>query len=142
MKFATLALIGATAGLATLFGAGAQAASAQHNEAQANGAPAGETCFRTTHMNNHTIANDHTIYFNVFPHKTFELTTSNNCFAGAFSTDPLIMTHVPPNTDLVCRATDIDIRVAHGGVSSPCIINSIRQMSPAEVAALPPKLRP
>lgn len=135
MKFAITALIGAAAGLAALVGA-AQSASAQPNEAPA------ESCFRTTNMNNHTIANDHTIYFNVFPHKTYELTTSNNCFAGAFPTDPLIMTHIPPNTDLVCRATDIDIKVAHGGVPSPCIINTIRQMSPSEVAALPPKLKP
>lgn len=134
MRLAITAFVGAAAGLA-LASAVPQSAAAQP--------PAGQNaCFRTSDMHNHTIVNDHTIYFDVFPRKVYELTTTNSCFAGAFPTDPLIMNHIPPNSNLVCSATDIDLKVAHGGVPSPCIIGSIRQLTPAEVAAIPPKLKP
>lgn len=48
-------------------------------------------------------------------------------------------------SDTVCTPLDFDLRVADNGVPMPavmCPVASYRQMTPAEVAALPPKLRP
>jgi hypothetical protein len=45
--------------------------------------------------------------------------------------------------DLVCSAIDLDIKVADSpGFPVPCIVNAITPMSPADVAALPKKLKP
>ena len=48
-------------------------------------------------------------------------------------------------SDTVCTPLDFDLRVADNGSPMPaimCPVASYRKMSPAEVAALPPKLRP
>jgi hypothetical protein len=47
--------------------------------------------------------------------------------------------------DLICSPVEFDLRVSddiRGFPAVPCIVTSFRQLSPAEVAALPPKLRP
>jgi hypothetical protein len=41
----------------------------------------------------------------------------------------------------VCKPIDLDITVAAAGPSK-CIVSSIAKLSPAEVAALPKKMRP
>jgi hypothetical protein len=48
-------------------------------------------------------------------------------------------------SDTVCTPLDFDLRVADNGVPMPaiqCPVASYRLMTPAEVAALPPKLKP
>ena len=45
--------------------------------------------------------------------------------------------------DSICNALDIDLKVSEGqGFATPCIVQKLSQLSPAEAAALPKALRP
>lgn len=114
------------------------------------GAPVGEavptaavapSCFYLKDIRNHTVADDQTLYFDVLGRSVYRVRTSNRCFAGATSSDPII-TRSPPGTANVCRPLDLDLSISRGGLPSRCIIESIAPLTPAEVAALPPRLRP
>jgi hypothetical protein len=98
-------------------------------------------CFRTHDIRNHTLGDDRTIYLNVNGREVYRVGVRGACLAGATSTDPLVMRQ-PPGTQIVCRPIELDISVDKGGVESTCIVDSIARMSPAEVEALPPRLRP
>ena len=67
---------------------------------------------------------------------------SGSCLAGVNSSDPLVLETVG-GTDLVCRPLDLDLKVKLGpGGLTPCIIKDITRLTPDQVAALPPKVRP
>jgi hypothetical protein len=108
-------------------------------------APMGSGCFRTHDITNHTIGDDHTLYISVNSRDVYRLEMSGACLAGALSSDPLIMRE-PPGTPYVCRPIDLDISISRGGlqngIPTPCIVSSMVQLAPAEVAALPARLRP
>lgn len=114
------------------------------------GAPVGEaaptaavtrSCFYSHDIRNHTIADDHTLYFDVRGVAVYRVHTNGPCFAGATSSDPII-TRSPPGTASVCRPIDLDLSISKGGAPVRCIIDSITPLSPAEIAALPKRLRP
>jgi hypothetical protein len=47
--------------------------------------------------------------------------------------------------DMICSPIEFDLRVSdniRGFAPVPCLVRSFRMLSPAEAAALPPKLRP
>jgi hypothetical protein len=98
-------------------------------------------CFRTQQIRGHTLGDDHTIYLNVNDRAVYRVEVDPPCLAGATSSDA-ILTRSPPGSNLVCRAIDLDLSVTTGGVVNRCIVNSITPLTPAEVAALPAKLRP
>ena len=98
-------------------------------------------CFRTRDIRNHTLGDARTLYLNVNDRAYYRVVMRGACLAGAVSSDPLIMRE-PPGTAIVCRAMDLDISLDKGGFVSPCIIDSVAAMTPAEVEALPRKLRP
>jgi hypothetical protein len=99
-------------------------------------------CFRSHDIRAHSIANDgHTLYLDVEGRGVYRVTTNGACLAGAVSSDPLVMKQ-PPGSEYICRPMDLDVSVSKGGFPSPCIVDSITPMSPAEVAALPRRLRP
>lgn len=104
-------------------------------------APA-NTCFRTSDIRNHTVAGDHTIYIRTETNSVFRVETNGACFAGATSSDPLVIRN-PPGSTYVCKPIDLDLGVhVGGGPTSHCIVSSITPMAPTEVAALPKKLQP
>ncbi|MDB5448709.1 MAG: hypothetical protein JWQ97_4026 [Phenylobacterium sp.] len=103
-------------------------------------------CFRTHDITNHTIGDDRTLYISVNNRDVYRLEMSGSCLAGATSSDPIIMRE-PPGTPYACRPIDLDISISHGGLGSggiptPCIVQSMVRLAPAEVAALPPRFRP
>jgi hypothetical protein len=98
-------------------------------------------CFRTHEIRNHTVGDDHTIYFNVSDRAVYRVEVDRTCLAGATTSDPIV-TRNPPGADIVCRPIQLDLAVNTGGASQRCIVQSITPLTPAEVAALPPKLRP
>jgi hypothetical protein len=112
-------------------------------------APLAESCFRTREINNHVVADDHTLYLRVANREVYRLVMAGACLAAASSSDPLIMRE-PPGGPYACRPIDLDISIARGGLGgpsmsgmrSPCIVQSMTRLSPAEVAALPDRLRP
>ncbi|MDB5441802.1 MAG: hypothetical protein JWP73_178 [Phenylobacterium sp.] len=98
-------------------------------------------CFYTRDIRNHTVGDDHTLYLNVNDRMVYRVETGNACFAGATSSDPIIIRN-PPGSNNVCRPIDLDIGINTGGFNNPCIVSSIVPLSPAEVAALPRRMRP
>lgn len=108
----------------------------------ADQAKPGSQCFRMSQIRNHTKADSQTLYFSVGARDVYRLDMSGACLAGASSSDPLIMETVG-GTDLICRPIDLSLKVKLGGVGvSPCIIKAITKLTPDQVAALPPKVKP
>ena len=66
--------------------------------------------------------------------------TNGSCFTGSVSSDTLVI-GTTASTGLVCKPLDLDITVSAAGPSR-CIVSSISKLSPAELAALPKKMRP
>jgi len=124
MKFAHC-LIGA-AGAAVL-ALPAQAAQATHDE----------PCFLTRDIRNHTVGNDHTLYFDVGGRSVWRADMTNNCMAGAVSSDPIILRE-RAGMGRICRKLDLDVGIR----GTRCIVGSLTKLTPEEVAALPKKLRP
>jgi len=98
-------------------------------------------CFYTRDIRNHTVGDDHTIYINVSGRMVYRIETSNNCVAGATSSDPIVMRN-PPGSNSVCHPLDLDVGVNTGGFTNHCIVTGIVPLTPEQVAALPPKMRP
>lgn len=100
-------------------------------------------CFRTADIRNHTMGDDRTLYVDVSGRGVYRIGMTGACLAGATSSDPLIMRQ-PPGSPIACSPIDLDISVSKGGgsFSTPCIVDSIVRLTPAEVDALPPRLRP
>lgn len=104
------------------------------------GLPTGQ-CVRSHDFRNHTIADSRTLLIDYNGQATYRLTMVGSCLAGATSSDPII-TRQPPGASLICKPIDLDIAVSRSGFTTPCIVESIVKMSPAEVAALPRRLKP
>ena len=106
--------------------------------------PAGPSnqCFRMSQIDNHTKGDDQTVYLSVRHRDVYRLGMSGNCLAGASSNDALVMAPTA-GVDLICRPLDLDIKVhTNPGMLSPCIIKDITKLTPEQVAALPPKIKP
>lgn len=105
------------------------------------GLPSGQ-CFRSSDIRNHTIADRNTMLLRVQGRDVYRVTVSTGCLAGALSSDPII-TRQPPGSAIICRPIDLDLGLARaGGFQTRCIVNSIARLTPEQVGALPPKLRP
>lgn len=104
---------------------------------------AGPQCFRVSQIQNHTKGDAKTLYLSVKPKRqVYRLGMSGSCLAGVNSSDPLVLETVG-GTDMVCRPLDLDLKVKVGaGGLTPCIIKDITRLTPDQVAALPPKVRP
>ncbi len=103
---------------------------------------ASSQCFRMSQIRNHTKADNQTLYFSVGSRDVYRLDMAGACLAGTSSSDPLIMETVG-GTDLICRPIDLSLKVKLGNVGvSPCIIKEITKLTPDQVAALPPKVKP
>jgi hypothetical protein len=98
-------------------------------------------CFRSHDIRNHTIADKETLLIDVNGRDTYRVTVGGACLGGAVTSDPII-TRNPPGSDIICRPIDMDLAISKAGFESRCIVQSIVKMSPAEVAALPKKLKP
>jgi hypothetical protein len=99
-------------------------------------------CFRTGQIRNHTVVDNSTALINVDDRSVYRVVTSGNCFAGATTSDPLVM-RSPPGSTMVCKPIDMDLGVkVGGGPTRRCIVGSITRLTPDEVAALPKKLKP
>jgi hypothetical protein len=102
-------------------------------------------CFYTRDITSHTVGDDRTLYIRLRNNDVYRLGMSGACLAGARSSDPIIMRE-PPGTTYACRPIDLDISVTLGGlpsgIPSPCIVDSLARLTPAQAAALPPRLRP
>lgn len=104
---------------------------------------ASRSCFRTNEIRSHKLAAD-AIYLRVRMNDVYRLETTGNCKSGHFDTDPLVIDPAPP-TGMVCQSLDLSLKIGRPGdlsMPTPCIVRGMRKLSPEEVAAIPPKLRP
>ncbi len=95
------------------------------------------TCFWTRDLRNHTVGGDHVLYFDVGGRAVYKVETSDNCLAGASSSDPIVMVN-RGGSGQICNKMDLDISVR----GARCIVSNMTKLSPAEAAALPKKIKP
>lgn len=93
-------------------------------------------CVRTEWLRNHTVADDHTLYFDYNGREVYRVTTNNNCLAATTSSDPIVLRD--RSQGMLCHPIDWDIAV-HG---TRCIVTGVSKLSPDEVAAIPKGKRP
>ena len=96
-----------------------------------------QSCFWTRDLRNHTVADDHTLYFDVGGRAVYRVTTSDNCLAGTVSSDPIVLRQRGASGQ-ICRPLDLDLSVR----GARCIVSSLTKLTPEEKAALPRKVRP
>ena len=99
------------------------------------------SCFRTTDIGNHTVGDARTLYLKVGLNDIYRVETAGNCATKSDAYNALVIKTVASST-LVCRPLDLDIAINRSGFVSPCIVSGLTQLTPAEIAALPAKLRP
>jgi hypothetical protein len=98
-------------------------------------------CFRITQIQGHRIADPRTMYIDVGGRETYRLEMSGTCLAAASRQETLITES--RTGGLICRPIDFDLKVKiSGGFATPCIVQTMTKLTPAETAALPPELRP
>ncbi|HEY1837647.1 MAG TPA: DUF6491 family protein [Rhizomicrobium sp.] len=98
-------------------------------------------CFRSRDMGEWKSPDPHTMYVSVNPDRTYKVTFNQPCAALSYMDARLITKFHGP--DSVCGPADWDLQVAdREGDREACIVNAMRLMSPAEVAAIPSKDRP
>jgi hypothetical protein len=142
MKLLTLAALTVVGALSGAAGPAGQAAiSAPGVDTAATAASTStDTCFKRRDVHNHTVGGPKTLYLDVYGSGVYRVEMSNSCLASATSYDPLIFNN-QTGSQSVCKPMDLDITVSAAGPSK-CIVSSISKLSPAEVAALPKKMRP
>lgn len=108
----------------------------------ANAAEPGRACFRVSGIRGQKIIDRNTVLFrtSVGPQDVFRVTMRNGCLNTAAS-DPLVL--IPSGgSDTVCDRMDLDVRVASPIGSTPCLVQEVRKLNAAQVAALGPGERP
>lgn len=140
MKLLTLAALIVAGALSGAAGPAGQAATSVPGVDTATTAASADACFNRRDVRNHTVGGPKTLYLDVAGRDVYRIEMSNSCLASAVSSDPLIFNNQTGGQS-VCKPMDLDITVSAAGPSK-CIVSSISKLSPAEVAALPKKMRP
>ena len=140
MKLLTLAALAVAGAMSGAAGPAGQAATSVPGVDTATTAPSTDTCFKRRDIHNHTVGGPKTLYLDVSGSGVYRIEMSNSCLMSATSSDPLVFNN-QTGTQSVCKPLDLDITVSAAGPSR-CIVSSISKLSPAEVAALPKKMRP
>lgn len=125
---------------AALLAAGAAPATA----ATPTGPAAGQRiapCFFISQWKGWTSPSENILYLGVSPNRVYEVTLS---VGSPFLNDPTshLISKVVGSSS-ICTSLDLQLYLSNGhGIESPLIAVGLRQMSAAEVAAIPPKYRP
>ncbi len=123
MKIA-LVLIGAASALALALPAAAQP-------------KAQSSCFWTRDLRNHTVGGEHILYFDVGGRSVYRVDTSDNCLAGATSSDPIVLRE-RTGSGQICAPIDLDLSVR----GARCIVTGLTKLTPEEAKALPRRIHP
>lgn len=100
--------------------------------------PDAHQCFLRRDMQNHTVGDDHTLYFEVNGRGVYRAVMSNGCLAGESSSDTIVMRD-RTGTGRICNKVDLEIRTSRG---TGCIVDHYELMTREEVAALPRRMKP
>jgi len=118
------------------------AALAQAPAAQTPAAPKNDCFFVRQFENWKAGPDDKTIYIKVTGNRYYRLGAANRCPALS-DIDPVMVNKF--RTDSICSPLDFDMKLKRNGVpdiATTCTIRTMTRMTPAEVAALPPKQKP
>jgi hypothetical protein len=104
--------------------------------------PAAARCFDVHDVKGHTIADDRTLYLNVGGQSVWRVGMRNNCLGGMAPGDPVTLKE--RSAPKICEVDDLDIHaeVNGGGLASRCVVDTLTKLTPAQVSALPAKLKP
>ena len=94
-------------------------------------------CFWTRDLRNHTVGDEHTLYFDVGGRSVYRVTTSDNCLSGVTSSDPIVLRDLA-STGRICDKMDVDISVR----GARCIVSGLSRLSAQEAQALPKHVKP
>ena len=121
--------------LAAFAGSGAWAA-------DSSAAPPSNSCFFSRDFESWKAPDAKTIYIRVGLRRYFRLDMAGKC-PDLTSPDAYLVT-IFRGSDTICTALDWDLKVATQGINVPvgCIVKTMTELSPAEVAAIPPKFKP
>ena len=114
--------------------------------AQSQAQPAGhqpQQCFYANQFQGWRAADEKTIYIRVNLNDYYRLDMAGSCPTLTTPDARLINKVNGPPT--ICSAVDWNLSVSTqgpGAIATPCIVKSMRKLTPAEAAALPKKLRP
>ena len=106
--------------------------------------PPVKQCIRTQDIGNHTVADNHTLYFSVGGKAVYRVSMRNVCLGGITSSDPIEL-NARAGSGSICGAEDLEVRATlagGGGLSTRCLIDDLTRLTPAEAAALPKGVKP
>ena len=136
-SFATVA---ATAALALAATAAVQATAGPRDSGAGDAKPARQ-CFSASRIANWARASDSVVNLRVAGGGYYQVALAGQCLK-AVSANQVTMTFKTDSGDDVCAPLDLDVVVSNGGVPITCGVDSLRRLSPEEVAALPSKQKP
>ena len=101
-----------------------------------------DQCFRSIDYQDFRAINDHSFYIRTQINTVFRIDLAAPCTELTYPDAHLIT--VIRGSDYICDALDWDLKVGEEPPSIPeaCIVSKQTRLTPAEAAAIPPKLRP
>ena len=105
-------------------------------------APGRNHCFFVTQFENWHAPDNKTIFIRASVSRYFRLDLAQTCPELLWPESHLIMNVHGPDT--ICSPIDWDLKVSTDvhGMAAPCIVKSMTELSPDEVAAIPKKFKP
>jgi len=97
-----------------------------------------QSCFRPSQWTSWTAPDNRTLYLKVGA-RIFRLDMASAC--TGLRTGATLITHTR-GSSLLCSAIDWNLKVRSGGIAVPCIVKTMTQLTPDQVAALPKSARP
>jgi hypothetical protein len=98
------------------------------------------TCFWSSEYWRWKAPDAKTIYIRVGNSRFFRLDLVSTCHTLELPNAQLVTTIRGSN--LICTGLDWDLKAMHDGAAEGCIVRTMTAMTPAEVAAIPPKFKP
>jgi hypothetical protein len=128
----------AITGALVLAGLAGTAAMAKPAGLDPKGLPANQ-CFRASDIQNSVQVSETRLNILTLDHRYIRVDMNGRCFYPPFIDAYVLRSH---GADIICTPIDMDISAGPAGFKTPCIVDRISQMSPAEVAAMPKKEKP
>jgi hypothetical protein len=127
LTIGALALIGAVASLTIA-----------RSAPDPKGLPPGQ-CFRASDIESSVQMSETRLNILTRDHHYIRVDTAGRCFLPPYI-DPYVIRI--RGVDTICSPIDLDLSAGPPGFRTPCIVDKISLMSPAEVAALPKRDKP
>lgn len=126
------------AGTLLLAGVAGSMAAAKTDSANSRGL-APNQCFRIHDVQNSVQVSETQLNILTNDHRYIRLDTTGRCFDPPFNDYYVLNVR---GADIVCSPIDVDLSAGPPGFKTPCIVDRLTQLTPAEVAALPKKEKP